>query len=52
MDGLLNVDKAAIDKVVCDWSMRMGVSLTENQQISLVDNLAIIILGDSPVVKN
>ncbi len=31
--------KERIDRVVCDWSIQMGVALTEEQQITLVDNI-------------
>jgi hypothetical protein len=51
MSELLKMDKAAIDKIVCDWSMDKGVALTEEQQISLVDRLAVWVLGDLPVMK-
>ncbi len=32
-----------IDKIVCDWSMEEGVSLTEEQLNALVDKLAAIL---------
>lgn len=32
---------ARIDKIVCNWSMQLGVALTESQLNSLVDAIAI-----------
>lgn len=37
-----------IDKIVCEWSMELGVSLTEKQLNELVDRLA---LAASPVLQ-
>ncbi len=31
---------AEIDKIVCEWTMDMGVSLTEKQLNELVDRLS------------
>lgn len=39
------------DRIVCKWSLDKGVPLTEEQLNSLVDRLAILVLGHSPVIK-
>jgi hypothetical protein len=47
---LKKITPAEIDKIVCQWSMDKGVALTEEQQISIVDRLSILVLGESPMV--